>query len=125
MQKGTMDARENSAGAVNGQAVARLLPRITPTRISIRATETPRQIETRLATNARPIQNAAMNQSLSQINTRSDLGRLLHVLCRPIVNHPHFLQRYQPALHHLVEHRQEGLYLLLAIHNLDDERQIH
>ncbi len=42
---------------------------MTPTKISMRATEMPRRIEMRLASSASPIQNAATNQMLS---TRDD-----------------------------------------------------
>src|SRR5437867_8147010 len=43
------------------------LPAITPTKISIKATEMPVRIEIRLATRARPIQTAAINQMFSNI----------------------------------------------------------
>ena len=42
-----------------------MLPAATPTTISISATEMPTRMEIRLATNASPIQIAAMNQMLS------------------------------------------------------------
>ena len=51
-----------------------MLPTMTPTMISISATEMPRRIETRLATRANPIQNAAINQMFSISNSVQILG---------------------------------------------------
>ena len=58
------------------------------------ATEIPSRIETRLATSASPIQNAAMNQMFSIITARSNL-RILQVRVRPVINHPHPFQRHR------------------------------
>src|ERR1035438_5147663 len=101
-----------------------MFPTITPSRISISATEMPSRMEIRLASNARPIQNAAMNQMFSIIGAPSNL-RLFQVRVRPIVNYPRLFQRDQAALHHLIEHRQESPDVLLAIHNLYDQGQVH
>src|ERR1035441_1364553 len=95
-----------------------MFPTITPTKISMRATEIPSRMETKLATNASPIQNAAMNQMFSIITARSNL-RLLQVRVRPVINHSNLFQRHQPPLHHLIQHRQEPLNLFLRIHDLD------
>src|SRR6266540_2050951 len=96
-----------------------MLPTMTPTRISINATEMPTRMEIRLASKAKPIQIAAMNQMFSSI------GRLRSRLLAPIIHHLHLLHREQAASHHSIERGQELLNLLLAIHDLDDQRQVH
>src|ERR1039458_7551511 len=100
-----------------------MFPTITPTTISMSATEMPSRIEIKLASSASPIQNAAMNQMFSIIHRRLNL-RLLQVRVCAVINHPHFLQCNQPALQHLIQHRQKGLNLLLGIDDLDHQRKI-
>src|ERR1017187_9866148 len=101
-----------------------MFPTITTTRISMSATEIPNRMEIKLASNASPIQNAAMNQIFSIISAIGYLPsaicywllasnlRLFQVRVRPVINHPHFLQCHQPAFHHLIEYRQKRLDLL-------------
>src|SRR5579885_3396001 len=57
--------------------IPRALPATTPSRISIRATDTPRRIEMRLAINAIPIQADATNQTLCMPLTSGYTTRVL------------------------------------------------
>src|SRR3989442_4709029 len=97
-----------------------MFPTITPTRISISATEIPSRMEIKLATSAKPIQIAAMNQMFSTISAGLR-GRLF----APVIDRLDLLHRQQSAAHHFVEHRQEPLNLFFAIDNFDDQRQVH
>src|SRR3989442_201661 len=97
-----------------------MFPTITPTRISISATEIPSRMEIKLATSAKPIQIAAMNQMFSTI-IAVRRGRFF----APVIDHLDLLHRQQSAAQHLLEHRQELLNLYFAIDNFDDQRKVH
>src|SRR5438309_1695687 len=43
----------------------------------------------------------------------------------PVIHHLDLFDRQQAAAHHWIEHRQELLDFFLAVHDFDDERQIH
>src|ERR1022692_1459946 len=100
-----------------------MFPTMTPTTISISATEMPTRIEIRLAMKASPIQIAAIYQIFSVTKFLSRLrGRIFG---GAIMNDLHFFERDESAGHHLVERRQKVIDVVLAVHDLDDERQIH
>ena len=42
-----------------------------------------------------------------------------------VMQHPDFFHGHESAAHHPVQRRQEGVDLFLAVHDFDDERQIH
>src|SRR6266545_2062389 len=62
--------------------------------------------------------------SRADVNQRL-LPCLRHRFPSAIFKAPDLLHRHHPAAHHSVEHREELLNLLLAVHDFDDERQIH
>src|SRR6267378_8216589 len=49
----------------------------------------------------------------------------LRVSASTVFQNFHRLERYQPASHHLVQQRKEGLNLLLTVDDLDHQRQVH
>jgi len=73
--------------------------------------------EIRLATKAKPIQIAAINQMFS--------GMVAPLFVGLVVNHPRLFQGYEPAIHHLVENRKETVDFFLGVHDFHDQRQIH
>src|ERR1022692_3121514 len=103
-----------------------MFPTMMPTTISISATEMPTRIEIRLAMKASPIQIAAIYQIFSVFSVTKFLSRLRgRIFGGAIMNDLHYFERDESAGHHLVERRQKVIDVVLAVHDLDDERQIH
>jgi len=78
----------------------------------------------RLATNASPIQIAAMNQMLSMQNLLN-LRRPFRILLGAVINHSHPFQRHKAPLHHLIQRWQEPIQFLLRVHDFDHKRQVY
>src|SRR3954453_10221748 len=67
--------------------------------------------------------SGAVGSKSAQYSASRQPGRLTNGFLA-VLEHLHLLQRHEAPRHHPVEHRQEGVHLILAVDDLDDERQV-